>query len=126
MCHAWDKYCKLYNLEIIFNAKAFESFISLLLKACLFYLAANTVRNRDGHRAGFPGPAIRNPGFFDPARNGSGLTRRFLTRDPEFFESKTRAQPGPGIFLKINPDPARVGMSQPGPALGFVKNFQEG
>ena len=69
-------------------------------------------------------PAIRNPGFFDPAQNGSGLTRRFLTRDPEFFESKTRARPGPGIFRKLNPDPARAGMGQPGPELGFVKNFQ--
>ena len=80
----------------------------------------SNIRSRPGMGTG----PIRNPGFFDPARNGSGLTRRFLTRDPEFFESKTRARPGPGIFRKLNPDPARAGMGQPGPELGFVKNLK--
>ena len=77
-----------------------------------------------GTGPGFPARRFRNPGFFDPARNGSGLTRRFLTRDPDFFENKTRTRPGPGFFQKFNPDPARAGIGQPGPEFWIGKKFQ--
>ena len=69
-----------------------------------------------GNGPGFPARRFRDLGFSDPARNGSGLTRRFLTRDPEILENVTRTRPSPEIFLKYNPDPA--GMGQAGQKLG--------
>ena len=64
-------------------------------------------QTRDGHRAGFPGPGNLNPGLFDPARFSSGLTRRFWTRNPEFF----KIEPG---YSGSGLDFRRIGLTQPG------------
>ena len=78
-----------------------------------------------GNGPGFPARRFRNPGFTDPAWNGSVLTRRFLTWDPEFFENVTRTRPSPVIFLKYNPARPGQGWVNPSENLVWLKILKQ-